>query len=296
MDKQKILIIGGSGLVGSRIIELLSPEYDFQEESLKTGFDITQPESVIAKIAETDAPVVLHLAAKADVDGCEKDKALGKEGDAWKINVEGTRNVVSACIQHNKKIMYISTDFVFGGEDTPEAGYSEENQPNPLGWYAETKYEGEKIVQSASVPWCIVRIAYPYRAQFEEKKDFVRVFKSLLEQGKQLQLITDHINSPILIDDIAIGLDLLIAQQATGIYHVTGSSAHSPYEEGILVAKTFGLDEALIGKTTRAEFFKDRAPRPFNLRMNNAKITALGAKIKTFKEGLEEVKRQLDFH
>jgi len=293
MNKQKILIIGGSGLVGSRIIELLSDRYDFQEESLVTGFDITQKESVGQKISDSEASIILHLAAKADVEGCEKDKELGHDGDAWKINVEGTRNIVDACVVANKKIIYISTDFVFDGENTPGNGYTEENQAHPINWYAQTKYEGEKIVQNASTPWIIARIGYPYRANFEQKKDFVRIFKALLEKGTPLKLVIDHMNTPTFIDDIAYALDTLIDQQATGIYHVTGSSSLTPFEEGLLIAETFGLEKSLISKTTLEEFFKNRAPRPFDLSMNNGKITRLGVKMKRFEEGLEEVKKQI---
>ena len=78
-----------------------------------------------------------------------------------------------------KKIIFISTDFVFGGDDTPKNGYTEKSIPRPVNWYAQTKYEAEKLIQKASVPWIIARIAYPYRANFE-KKEYVRIFISLL--------------------------------------------------------------------------------------------------------------------
>lgn len=292
MANKKLLITGGNGLVGSRVVELLSPLYEFELINRTSGTDITDKQAVADKIANSEAQIVIHMAAKADVDGSEKEKDLDKESEAWKINVEGTRNVVDACTSAQKKIIYISTDFVFDGENTPQNGYTEEDIPNPVNWYAKTKYEGEKIVQSAAIPWMITRIAYPYRAKFE-KNDFVRIFKSLLEQGKQLTLITDHFVNATFIDDIAPALDTVISQEKTGIYHVTGSQTLSPYEEGMLVAKTFGLDDSLIGKTTRAEFFKDRAIRPFNLKMNNDKIGKLGIKMSTFAEGLEAIKKQL---
>src|SRR3989344_9155773 len=164
----KILGTGLTGLVGSRIVELLSDSYEFENISRNTGVDITDKEKIIEKIKSSDAAIVLHLAAKTDVDGCEKDKALGEIGDAWKINVEGTRNVADACRESRKKLIYVSTDFVFDG--TREA-YAEDDTPNPINWYGKTKYEGEKIVQNLLTPWLIVRIAYPYRASFA-KLDF----------------------------------------------------------------------------------------------------------------------------
>ena len=163
----KILGTGLSGLVGSRVVELLNSVYEFEFSDT----DITNKEAIDERIRSSNASIVLHLAAKTDVDGCEKDRTLGTEGDAWKINVLGTENVVEACEKNNKKLIYVSTDFVFDGETKSE--YSEEDKPNPINWYARTKYEGEKIVQSSNFNWIIVRIAYPYRSNFK-RKDFVR--------------------------------------------------------------------------------------------------------------------------
>ncbi|MGH7246392.1 MAG: SDR family oxidoreductase, partial [Candidatus Levyibacteriota bacterium] len=145
-----IIGTGISGLVGSRITELLSADFSFEEISRSTGIDITDNRSVLQKISSSNSPFVLHLAAKADVDGCELDKPLGVNGDAWKINVIGTKNIADACLQTGKKLLYISTDFVFDGEKAD--GYTEEDMPNPINWYAETKYEGEKIVSALSSP------------------------------------------------------------------------------------------------------------------------------------------------
>lgn len=285
----KVLGTGLNGLVGSRIVELLSDRYEFEKISRSTGVNITDRERVIEKIGSSDASVVLHLAAKTDVDGCEKDKILRESGDAWKINVEGTRNIADACKESNKKLIYISTDFVFDGE---KETYVEKDIPNPVNWYGKTKYEGEKIVQESSSPWIIARIAYPYRSKFE-RLDFARVILRRLQNNEKVAGITDHKFSPTFIDDIVIALDNLIKQKAEGIFHVVGSQSLSPFEAALAIAREFGLDKNLIGKTTRAEFFKKRAPRPFRLALKNDKIQGLGVKMRGFEEGLEEVKRQI---
>lgn len=288
-----ILTIGGAGMVGSRVTQLLTDSYQFEDAGRSSGLNITSSQQVSERLRGSQASVVILYAAKADVEGCEKDKPFGTQGDAWKVNVTGVHNVAKACEKTGKKLIYISTDFIFGGAEPRDGGFTEDDLPSPVNWYGRTKYEGEKAVAEIKTPWIIIRPAYPYRAEFEGKKDFVRVFLTLLQQGKKLSLITDHINNPTFIDDFAGAIDVLIKQNATGIYHVTGSEALSPFQEGIKVAETFGLDKNLIGQTTRAEFFKDRAPRPFSLAMNNAKIRSLGVTMKTFSEGLREIKRQL---
>lgn len=290
--KQKIIGTGLSGLVGSRIVELLGLSYDFEDISRKTGTDITDGASVLSRLQNSEAEYVIHMAAYTNVDGAEAEKDLKEQSESWKINVLGTENVVRAAETTGKRIIYISTDFVFDGEDTPKGGYTEEATPHPINWYATTKYEAELRVKEAKTSWIIVRIAYPYRAQFE-KNDFMRAMKKRLEEGLPIQAITDHLYSPTFIDDIAYSLDALIKNTVEGIYHVTGSQALSPYDAALVIAKEFGLNSDLIDRTTRSEYFSGKAKRPFDLSINNAKIKSLGVSLKGFEEGLQEIKKQL---
>jgi dTDP-4-dehydrorhamnose reductase len=288
----KILGTGLTGLVGSRIVELLKDKYEFENLSRSSGVDIINKNQVLEKIKNSEAQIVLHLAAKADVDECENDKALGQDGEAWKINVEGTRNVVNACQEVSKKLIYISTDFVFDGINPPVGGYSEEDIPNPVNYYAQTKYEGEKIIRDLKIPWIIARIAYPYRTNFT-KSDFFRAILGRLQEGKSIMAVTDHIFTPTFIDDIASALDVLIDSNSRGVFHAVGSQRLTPFDAANLIADTFSLDKSKISRTTRSEFFNNRAPRPFQLALRNDKIIKLGARMRTFKEGLDEILKQI---
>ncbi|MBI4098087.1 MAG: SDR family oxidoreductase [Candidatus Levybacteria bacterium] len=290
--KPKIIGFGLNGLIGSRIVELLSDKYEFISLGRSTGVDITDPES-LTKIKEfPGANFVLHLAAKTDVDGCEEDKNLGEEGEAWKVNVEGSKNVAQICRESGKKLIYISTDFVFDGRKSEGEKYGENDYPNPINWYGKTKYGGERAVAESGADYITLRLAYPYRAS-EAKKDFFRTILESLGQGVEIKAVTDHIFCPTFIDDIASALDKLIENDATGIYHVVGADALTPYEAAFKIAEIFGLDKSLVDKTTRVEFFANRAPRPYNLGLKNDKITGLGVRMRGFEEGLLEVKKQI---
>lgn len=293
MDKPQIIGLGLNGLVGSRITDLLSDRYEFIPLSRSTGVDVTDPESLTSLKDYPNANYILNLAAKADVDGCEKDKDLGEEGEAWKINVTGAGNVAEICRELGKKLIHISTDFVFDGEIEKGKSYLETDKPNPLGWYGKTKLEGEIAVETSGADYIIARIAYPYRAHFEFKKDFVRAILTRMQEGGEIKAVTDHIFCPTFIDDIAHSLDLLIKNDATGIYHIVGAESLTPYEAALRIAEVFGLNQRLISKTTREEFFQGRAPRPFNLSLSNAKIKELGANFYGFSEGLQTMKSQL---
>jgi dTDP-4-dehydrorhamnose reductase len=287
----KLFTIGGSGLVGSRIAELLQGTYTLNDLSLTNGVDITDPSSLDRIKDDKEHEIILHIAAKADVDGCEKDKELGEEGAAYKINVGGTQNVVDVCKASNKKLLYISTDFVFNGKKEPPYKYSEEDTPDPINWYAETKYKGEEVVKNAGINYAILRIAYPFRAdEFLLKKDIVHAVMNQLSNNLPITGVTDHLMTPTFIDDIAFAIEAIIKNKATGIYHCVGSQSLSPYDAFILIADKFGYDKSLITKTTREEYFKGKALRPFNLSLNNAKIKKLGVSMRTFEEGLKQVK------
>jgi len=305
--KTKILATGLTGLVGSRFTELLDGVYEFEHISLTNGIDILDKNAVYDKILSSDANIVIHMAAKTNVDGCEADKERDKqllgfgntaekedawrnEKTAWAENVFGTQNVIDACKKAKKRIVYVSTDFVFDGT---KKSYVEDEKPNPINWYAKTKYEGEKLIQTSGLDYMIVRIAYPYRALFE-RNDFVRGLIVKLDKREKLSMVTDHVMVPTFIDDIANALDVLIRTGQKGIFHVVGSQKLSPYEAALTIAREFDLDESVISKTTRREYFAGKAPRPFCLYLKNDKIGKLGIEMSTFEKGLKEIKNQID--
>lgn len=285
---KKILGTGLSGLVGSRIVELLSSHFEFEDLSFDTGVDITDKTAVISRFKNSESGWVLHLAAKTDVDACEKDKELKDEGKAWKINVGGTKNIVEAAEQFSKKVIYVSTDFVFDGK---KDFYTENDQPNPISWYGKTKFEGEKIVLT-NPNNIVIRISYPYRAKCGVKTDFMHAILRRLEKNQSVIALSDHVFTPTFIDDIANAIDKLIETNQSGIFHVNGSTSLTPYQATLQMAKVYNYSVELISKTIMEKYFQGRALRPLKLRMNNAKIVQFGVKMKTFAAGLQEIKKQ----
>ena len=181
---------------------------------------------------------------------------------------------------------------VFPGTKKLPEKYSEEDTTGAVGFYAKTKEEAEKLVEKASCPWVILRIAYPYRSSFE-KKEYVRKFIDLLKRGNQIKAVFDHYFTPTFIDDLAQAIDLIIKENFTGKLHATGGEIVSPYEAALKIAECFELNKGLIEKATRAEYFKVKAPRAYNLSLNNDKIGKLGIKMRPFSQGLIEIKKQL---
>jgi dTDP-4-dehydrorhamnose reductase len=246
----KIAVSGASGLVGSRITELLSDDFSFIPLSQRM-VDITKKDQVEQFFQDNQFDFFLHLAAYTNVDGAEVEKEK-----AYAINVEGTKNVFEQSVAKKINFIYISTDFVFDGKNPP---FDEESKPNPISYYGLTKYQGEEIIGDEGM---IVRIAYPYRTQFEPKKDFVRTIYHLLRENKQLTMVENALMTPTFIDDIAYGLKYLINHYSKQIFHLVGSQSLSPYEAGKLIAQKFNLSEDLISPISYGEYFKNKAKRP----------------------------------
>lgn len=271
----KIALTGASGLVGSRIVELLNNDFEFISLSSE-NFDIRNKDQVYNVLKDINFDVFLHLAAYTNVDGAEKDTT-----EAYEMNVTGTENVFNAVKSKGKKMIYMSTDFVFDGKNPP---YDENSKENPISKYAETKFQGEQILKNDAM---IVRIAYPYRATFEPKKDFVRVLKWFLEQGKEIKGITDSTFVPTFIDDVAYGLKHLFNNYSPEVFHLVGSQTLSPFEAAKLIAKKYNLNQDLVLPTTYAEFFAGKAQRPQYSDIKSIKNDF--QPMKSFEEGLHSI-------
>ena len=288
----KIIGTGLSGLVGSRIQELLSGRYQFIDFSLESGVDITNID-VLKKafLKNKQADTVLHLAAFTDVSAAWEQKG-DKKGLCYQVNVIGTRNIAELCAQHNKYLLHISTDFVFDG--TKKTPYTEDNHPNPIEWYGKTKYWAEKEVEQSGARYCISRIAFPFRANFSPKLDLVRKIIKGLKENSLPPMFADQIITPTFIEDIADAVDGLINRTALGLYHVVGSTPVSPFELAVRIAEVFGFDEKKIQKGNLEEYLKKgNRPRQMNLSLSNKKIKSLGIKMRTLDEALKEMRRQL---
>lgn len=277
-----ILGTGLSGLVGSRVVELLTPDFTFENLSLETGVDITDKKSVDTYFEKSSAPWVFHMAAYTNVQEAEKEHEL-----AWKINVDATENIIMNCKKYGKKLLYIDTDYAFDGK---KKSYTEEDIPNPLGWYAKTKTEGAKRV--IDMGGLVIRISNPYRSNPVGKKDFVHKMLEQLRSGQRITGATDQTFAPTFIDDIAHALRKLMSINANGIYHVVSSPALSPYEAGLAIADVWRYDTNLVQKTTFATMLAGRAPAPQYAALKNDKITSLGVIMHSFIEGIKEVKKQ----
>jgi len=256
---KKILVTGASGLVGSRFIELFKGRYDFITPEYPQ-FDLTNKESVVSALKNSDPDVVVNFAAYTNVSEAENQKG-DKNGSCWKINVGGSKNLAELCKRYNSHLVHISTDYVFSGTAEDPGPYEEnhlpQKDPNKLTWYGFTKAEAEREVSKISGnDFTIVRLIYPVRAKFEGKLDYIRKPLSLFDEGKLYPMFTDQQVSITYIDEACQVISKIIEGSVYGVFHASTPDTTTPYELiSYVIEKARGVRDA-VKKSSIDEFLK----------------------------------------
>jgi dTDP-4-dehydrorhamnose reductase len=295
----KILITGANGLLGYKLVHLLSKQAGIQ--TIATGrrlienlpptvtfheLDITHAEQTLQVVSTIQPEVIINTAAMTQVDQCESERDL-----CWKANVTGVENLVTACLKNQTHLVHISTDFIFDGSHGP---LDETALPHPVNFYGESKLAGERIVQNSNIGWAILRTVLVYGVTPDmSRSNIVLWVKKSLEEGKTIQVVNDQWRTPTLAEDLAMGCFLAAKKKAKGIFHISGEELMTPYDIALQTADFFKLNKALI-LPTDSNKFKQPAVRPLKTGFIITKAKSeLGYQPHTFSEGLAIMASQL---
>jgi dTDP-4-dehydrorhamnose reductase len=264
-----ILVIGGSGLVGSNIVEIAKEAGEDVHATYRTNqtdvtgieLDKTNPSRTAAVIEDANPDVVVDTAAFHSVDDCETDR-----DKAWSVNASGTRNVAVAANTVGAHLIYLSTDYVFPG-NPDEAPYGESDPVRPLNYYAETKYAAEQAAKIADTS-TILRPSVIYGLA---ASNFTTWALGELEAGNELQIVDDQTSAPTYAPDLAQACLSVAENDLTGLYHATGPSSVSRYEFTTSLADVYGYDSDLINPISTEEFGQD-APRPEDSTLDSSRL------------------------
>lgn len=293
----KILLTGANGLLGQHLVKLLLEKgytviatgkglsrlpFDLSGQYRYYEADITDEMDMYAVMQNEKPDVVIHAAAMTQVDDCE----LHPE-KCERVNVYGTANVAALAEEFARFLIYISTDFVFDGE---QGDYREEDELKPVSWYGFTKMQAESIVQTSRIPWSIVRTCLVYGNILQgTRNNIISWVKQNLEQQKPIRVVSDQWRTPTYVEDLAKGILLIIEKQATGIYHLSGSEKMTPYDIALHTADKFRLDKGLIEKVDAANFTQPgRRPPKTGFVIEKAK-RELGYEPLSFTEGVNRM-------
>jgi len=304
---QKILITGSNGLLGQKLVYKLKNNANIHciatargENRLvdKLGYeycpmDITNLEDVKSVFSTYLPDVIINTAAMTNVDACETDKvgALLLNTTSVQFQISVLEELKKENPDYNPHFIHLSTDFIFDGTHGP---LDENEKPNPLSYYADTKLEAENIVINSKLDWAIARTVLVYGiVDNMSRSNIVLWVKQNLEQGKTINVVDDQFRTPTLAEDLADGCILIAEKRATGIYNISGKDFLSILEIAHLVADYYKLDKTLI-KPSKSEDIKQPAKRPpiTGFIIDKAKRD-LGYNPHSFTEGIKFLEEQL---
>lgn len=297
---KKILVTGSNGLLGQKLtdlclhdpdVELIASSKGSNRHPVKTGYiyedmDILDPLQIQRVVEKYHPDTIINTAAMTNVDACESDKE-----NCYALNVGSVKSLIRLSEQYNIQLIHLSTDFIFDGENGP---YTEEDQPNPLSYYGQTKLEAEILLQESSCKWVILRTIIVYGIVNDMSRSNIILWaKAALEKGSPINVVDDQWRMPTLAEDLAECCLLAAKKNAEGIFNASGKDMLSIIELVRKVAEYWNLDQSLI-RPISADSLNQAAKRPkrTGFILDKAK-NVLGYNPKSFEEGIAFVDAQL---
>ncbi|MBI3011133.1 MAG: SDR family oxidoreductase [Candidatus Omnitrophica bacterium] len=288
---RRVLVTGSSGLLGAHVARQASGGYDVtalhHTHPVELAgcdnrpCDLTDDAEVASCLGAARPEVIIHCAALTDVELCERRPDL-----AERLNVEATATLVEWARRRNAQFVHLSTDAVFGGS---AGAYREDQSPEPVNWYGRTKAKAEGVVSAAVPDAMIIRTNF-YGWNVQPKLSLGEWIIDRLVQGERCPAFVDVFFNPLVADQLAEVVLSLIAQGASGIYHVAARDRCSKHKFAVRLAKTFGLSAAGIVPTCVDQSpLLARRPKRSTLAVDKV-CRDLGRPMPSIQEGLERFK------
>jgi dTDP-4-dehydrorhamnose reductase len=291
--KQRILITGATGMLGTNIINVFKDDNRFEVYGISRRIngkinnynrvitDITDNNQLLKILKQIKPDIIIHCAANTNVDDCNDNK-----GYTYKLHVDATRTLA----KFNSRYIYISTDSVFDGQ---KGNYSEEDKTNPLNYYAATKLKGEKISLNTNSKALIIRTNI-YGFHLEKKNSLVEWALDNLLLNNEINGFTDVYFNPIYVSQLAkIIKETIIANNISGILNVGSKEYISKYQFLVKVAKVFNITKSLIIPKS-IEDINFAAMRPRNTTLNLKKFQDVFKEVPSIDEGIMKLRNDYD--
>ena len=297
MDRvKKVLVTGVCGQLGHDVAnELLRRGYDVIGSDIKSEkefaatdcmtrnrckrevcgsfryvpLDICSSDDTRKELLATGPDAVVHCAAWTAVDAAEDASVHDK---VYSINAFATKNIAGICKELSCKMVYISTDYVFGGQgDIPWGPDCQDF--NPLNVYGKSKLAGEQAVSGLLDKFFIVRIAWVFGAN---GGNFVKTMLRLGKTHDEIRVVNDQIGTPTYTFDLARLLVDMLETDKYGYYHATNGGGYiSWYDFACEIFRQAGYSTKVIPVST-AEYGQFKAARPYNSRLDRSKLMQNG--------------------
>ena len=280
MVEERIVILGGRGMLGTDLASLCQQLYDDVAVYDLPDFDITDLEQLRNSIK--GATTVINCAAYTNVDKAESESDL-----AHKVNAEAVGRLGTLAKEAGIWVLHISTDFVFNGQ--LDRAYVETDQPNPISSYGRSKLGGEQLLVESGCNNCIMRVEWTYGAN---GNNFVQKIMQRAKTDGRLKVVDDQTGSPTATIEVAKAICNLLPKRPEGLYHFAADGYVNRYDMVRFILDKLGMDVEL--RACKTSDFISPAPRPLNSRFDCRKISALlDYPIESWQGPLEHFLRQL---
>ncbi len=239
----KVLVTGGAGMLGRACLATMRERHAVVGVDLPDG-DLTLPGVAASLMSRHRPDWVVHTAAFTDVDGAETQAER-----AFAVNATATAHLARACAEAGAGLSYLSTDYVFPG-DNPE-GYGEESPRAPINHYGQTKARGEEAVEAAGGRWQIVRTSWLFGPG---SKNFVLSIQKALAARSQVRVVADQTGCPTYAPDLAAVLLFLLENGTPGIYHATNRGSCTWFGFAREIARQTGHDPRRVMACATADW------------------------------------------
>lgn len=260
-------ILGGHGQLGLCFHDVLS-ELSIENKIFnRSEIDITKSSSINDGLAKYRPAVIVNCAAWTAVDNAEDNKDA-----AFLVNAEGARNVALAARHTGAKLVHISTDYVFPGN---EAGARDEYAATgPASVYGASKLAGEQAITSEyGDNSLIVRTAWLYS---KYGANFVKTMVRKALTNSEVRVVDDQLGQPTLASDLARHIaDLVYHDDAKGIFHGTNSGSATWYDLTIAIYEALGVPTSLVSPVDSSAY-PTKARRPSNSVLGHLHTISLG--------------------
>ena len=278
----KILVTGYNGQLGYDVVKELNSRSVECRGVDREDFDITDRDETVGYICDYAPDAVIHCAAYTAVDRAEDD-----EENCRKVNADGTENIAVACEKLRAKMLYVSTDYVYGGDG--EAPFETDSPTNPKNVYGVTKLDGEKAVMKYIDKFFIVRTSWVFGIN---GNNFVKTMLRLGDEKESLNVVCDQVGSPTYTPDLARLICDLIVTEKYGIYHGTNENFCS-WAEFAAEIMNLGGKKTVINPVPSSEY-PTKAERPHNSRLSKKCLDEAGIKrLPTWQDALKRFLKEM---
>ena len=276
----KVLVIGSDGQLGLEF-QKISNSYNSLSwifSTIKT-LDLSRLDTINSFLNDINPSVIINCAAYTSVDKAETESKL-----ADLINHEAVDIISRWTSDNNKKLIHVSTDYVFDG--LSKLPLSENSNTNPMNEYGRSKLKGEQVCLKNDTNSIIIRTSWLYSSF---GKNFVKTMIYLMKKNKSVKVVNDQMGSPTYAYDLAKVILKIIVNYKTesGLFHYSNEGEISWFEFARSIRELYKLDCEIIGVSSKE--FKTLAKRPEYSLLNKLKIKKIfNLEIPNYKQSLED--------